>query len=108
MSFLELPVRSDLPSYEFTVDLELTNYIFKLRFNVRLDRWIVAVYDEEGEPVLAGVPVQTNLHLFRQYPLTTLPPGAFIAHDDQGFDADPDIDALLGDRVKFIYRESTT
>jgi hypothetical protein len=106
MALLELPVRSDLPSYDFLVSLQQTTYKFRFKFNARLNRWIMSISDELGDPVLAGVPVLTNLSLLRQYNQEELPPGLIYALDTNGVGDNASVDILFGDQVKLLYDEA--
>ena len=102
---IELPVRSDFPSYTFQIDLEEVSFIFKFRFNERMQRWIMDINDADENPILSGVPVLTAIPLTDEYVVDGLPPGRFIAINQTGTNANPLRDDL-GNDVKLLYEES--
>ena len=40
MAVIELPVRNDLPNYEFKSELDGVVYTLRFRFNERLNDWV--------------------------------------------------------------------
>lgn len=109
MTILDLPVRSDLASYEFTIELDSRNYLLRFRWNERLALWLMAVAKTDGTEVVAGVPVQTNTNLFGRFKSPDLPPGFFVAVDTSGNDADAGRDNFGGDNgtVRLLYQEAS-
>lgn len=102
---LELPVRSDFKAFLISLDFEGTTFEMGFDFNARLDRWVMQLRDIDGNILLAGVPILTEVDLNAQYPLEGLPPGLFVAIDEtlQGRNAGTDD---LGNGVKLLYLPS--
>ncbi len=105
--YLELPVRSDLPSYTFQQDFEGTLFELEFNWNSRGEFWVMDINDSESNPILTGLRVVTDFSLTKYNQVDGLPPGQFIAYDTAGFNKDPGIDDF-GNRVILVYRESTT
>lgn len=105
MATLELPVRSDLKSYEFTIDLEDGTFTLRFKYVERMDLWVMDIADAQNVDIVVGVPVQTNIDLFGQITKSDLPPGTFIALDETGQERDAGQDDL-GNDVKLFYVES--
>lgn len=103
---LELPVRSDIPSFEFKQELEGVVYTLKFKWNERMARWLMSIADEVGEDLLAGIPVQTNVDIKGRFKQSTLPPGLFLSYDNSGAARNPDRDTF-GSDVKFYYEEAS-
>lgn len=105
MATIEIPVRSDLKSYEFTIDLENVTYTLRFKFNERMNLWIMDIADSVNEDIVNGVPVQSNIDIFGQIVSDDIPPGQFIAIDETGADRDAGEDDL-GNDIKLIYEEA--
>jgi hypothetical protein len=105
--YLEMPVRTDLPSYHFQHDLEGKTYDLEFNWNDRGGFWTMDLNDELGSPIITGVRVITDYPLLSDYRVDGVPPGVFIAYDTGGESKDAGVDDF-GTRVLLIYRESTT
>lgn len=105
MAIIELPVRGDLASFEFKIELETTVYTMKFRWNERMSRWVFTIADENGIDIVSSLPVQTNVNIRGRFKQETLPPGLFTALDETGAARNPDRDTFGGD-VKFFYQEA--
>ena len=61
MSILIVPTHSNLPSYNFNVDLDENNFIFQFDYNGRADRWFMTLKDRDGNSILDGVMLETGI-----------------------------------------------
>jgi len=105
MALVELPVRSDIPQYQFRIDLEGTVYTLRFKWNTRMERWIMDIADEQDNDLLNGIPVHSSVDLKQRFRQTTLPPGLFLAFDETGAVRNPDRDTF-GNEVKLFYEEA--
>lgn len=105
MASLELPVRHDLPAYEFQIDLEGTVYTLSFTFNTRMNAWVMSIGDVNKEPLLNGVKLLTGWLPLRQYANTKLPPGKFAVIDTTESGDNPNLDNF-GEGVVLMYEES--
>lgn len=106
MAILEMPVRSDLPSFTFKQELEGTVYTFDFRYNVRFECWIMDIRTEQGADILLGIPVQTDVDIASRFLDARLPRGQFAVIDETGAQRNPDRETFGGE-VKLFYLEST-
>lgn len=106
MALFELPIRSDVPSYEFRVELEAVVYTLAFNWNDRMARWTMDIRDRDGLPIVTGIKLITGWLLTRQYKEESLPPGDFLMFDTGGEDKVAD-QHDLGERVVLSYQEST-
>lgn len=106
MAVLEIPTRSDIEAYSFTIDLEKVTYGFAFHFNARMGNWIFDILTSDGTPIYQGIPVYVNQLPLARFPNPLLPPGNLMFIDTSGADLDPGEDDL-GTRVLMIYIEST-
>jgi len=90
MAVIEMPVRADLPAFTFKQDLEGTVFTFDFRFNVRFNNWIMDISDEQGNPIILGTPVQTDVDILSRFIFDGLPPGQFVVIDETGAQRNPD------------------
>ena len=105
MAIIEIPVRNDLPSYEFRVELENVTYFFQFKYNFRKSRWNVDILNQDKEDVLSGIPMLTDVDLRSHFKQENLPPGRFLVFDFEGKQKNPE-QFDLSDRVLFLYEES--
>lgn len=106
MAIREIPIRSDIPSYQFQITLEGVVYTMRFYFNTRLDRWIMDVSNVDGELIVAGIPLLVNLPLLDRFRDERLPPGRFILIDETGENRNPSRDSM-GDDYKLLYQEAS-
>lgn len=105
MATLLMPIRSDLPSYEFQLDLEGSLYTFRFRFNRRMERWIMDVLDENDLPLILGTPLHIDWDLLRRFQNEGLPPGNFYLVDESG-EGKPATRETMGGDHKLFYIEA--
>jgi len=105
MAALELPVRSDVKSYTFTVELDGTLYTLRFKYNDRTELWTMDIADAINNDILNGVRLLTNIALI-DVVKEGIPPGEFILIDETGEDRNPG-ENDLGNDVKLIYQEAS-
>lgn len=105
MATLELPVRSDVKAYSFSLELDGLLYTFRFRFNDRTGLWSMDIADSIDNDILNGVSLLINVPLI-DVTKTLLPPGEFILIDETGEDRNPGADDL-GNDIKLLYQEAT-
>jgi len=97
-----LPTRTDVPRYDFELELESVTYKFDFEWSDREEAWYMSIKDLDGVELLSGRKIVLS------YPLTVihrdagLPPGTFIAFDTSDKEVEAGF-ADLGDRVKLLY-----
>jgi hypothetical protein len=102
---IQIPVRSDIPSYEFQITLEGTPYRLAFRYNRRRERWAMDIQSQQGVMLLAGVPILVAMDLTSRFRVVDGPPGRFFAVDSSNQDLPP-TEADLGNRVLLYYEEA--
>lgn len=107
MGYVSIPVRSDLPSYKFQIELERVIYGLSFSYNSRESRWFMDILDSMGNPLVTGIKLLTAWAIASRFQSSELPPGEFFLLDTAGENKDPTRDDL-GSRILMIYRESTT
>lgn len=102
MAVLQIPTRSDIDSYSFTIDLDGKTYGFSFHFNGRMQIWLFSISTENGLPLVESVPVLVNTDVLGRYTSEDLPPGHILFVDKSGANLDPGLDDL-GSRVIMFY-----
>lgn len=105
MATVRIPLRADLPAYNFRVELDTVIYILKMRFNERFGRWIMDIKTEQDVPILLGIPLFADVSLTTQYEKSDLPPGQFVIVNRADNDLPPGRDDLGGESV-LLYEEA--
>lgn len=107
MAVLVMPVKKQVASYEFTIQLEKVVYLFRFRFNFRMGRFLMDIASRDGVNVVAGIPLLYGVDLIGRFRLEGLPPGAFMINDSTGQMQSPNWDNF-GSSVQLVYIESGT
>lgn len=107
MAIVGIPVRSDIPCYDYEIQLEQVIYTLSICYNDRTGFWYMDIADQNGLNLLTGIKLVHGILLTNQYPSTSLPPGQFFIFDTTDQNSDPGRDTL-GKIHKLFYRESTT
>jgi len=102
MEALELPVRSDIKSYTFTITLEDRNYSFAFKFNERRNLWTMNLGDANGLPLMLGINMQQGFNLIGNITGDNFPPGNFTLVDETGHNEEAD-GLTFGNLVKLVY-----
>jgi len=72
---VEIPLRNDIPSYSFRVDLGITTYTLAIHYNARMDRWTMDFKTENNENIVTGIPLLLGTSLLRRFQDERLPNG---------------------------------
>lgn len=99
-----LPVDKNLPWFRFRVALTKVTYTLEMRYNTRMDRWILHILDTIGQPILMGIPLLRRRNPLGQYPTLALPPGVLLPIDDSGKNLEATISSFLIDH-RLLYLE---
>jgi hypothetical protein len=110
MAALLIPIATGAAYSTQKTRLEGRDYVLRLSYNEREERFYLSILDEEEEPLVEGIKVIANWPLLRHYRYDPrLPPGELMATDLTGANTPPTIDELgEGRRVEITYFESET
>jgi len=90
----------------FTIRTALggASFTLTIRYNARMDRWLMDVADSNGMTLLSGQPILTGWTVFGTFfnKIPGLPSGAMVAVDLTGNGADP-TEFTLGGNVPIFY-----
>jgi hypothetical protein len=101
-----LPLRTDLPHYEFDVTLEGAVYTLEFRWSARESAWFASIFTETGDPIARSCKVLPGWPLFVRVRDPRMPLGALVPVDTTGDHVAPGLNDL-GGRVQVLYYEST-
>ena len=82
MANFTIPARNDLPWYKFSITLTGAVYTLTLRYNARMDRWMLSISDSSGNDLIVGLPVLIDRNINGRFVVSGLPEGIFVAQDD--------------------------
>ena len=105
MALIRIPLRNDIPSYEFKIDLDGTTYTLGVRYNTRKDRWIMDFRTENNEPVISGTPLLNGVSLLARYQEDRLPPGELFMLNTEDENVEADRDSLT-ENAFLLYQEA--
>lgn len=82
MNFLNMPLRNDVPWYQFKVTLSGVVYTVRARFNKRMNRWMLDFADPSNNDILLGLPLLLERDLSGRFVMIGLPPGLMFILDN--------------------------
>lgn len=105
MAIVEIPIPIDSPSFKIRTILDGTQYVLKLDWNDRFERWSLSIFDESEVPLLMGIPLHINSDVVGRFEIEGLPLGQFMLFDNslKGDEATRD---SLGNRTSLLYEEA--
>ena len=104
MAFLQLPIRNDLPAYDFQVELDGELFTLGFSFNARANYWVLDISDANEEPLLMGIRIVSGWLLTNRFVNSNLPLGDFFVYDTSGKNEDPTQDDFGTTKV-FMYAD---
>lgn len=99
---VEIPIHSNKSHYTFDTVIEDKELSFKLRFNTRMNRWIMDILDIAQDPIFTGIPVHINLDLLGNFYDKRFPKGMLIAKNFTDKNVEPTRENL-GTDVKLFF-----
>lgn len=107
MAYQILPVRTDIPAYDFSLTLEGIIYYFSFEWNERGQFWTMDILDQDQSYIAAGIRMVVDVDLIGRFKDSRVPKGTFILTDTSGKSRDPSY-YNFGTEIILSYRESTT
>lgn len=89
MTFFTVPINNTLPFQKFKITLSGVIFSLELRYNNRMDRWVMNINDPSNNQILQGLILLINRNLTKQYPTLQIPVGVFFATDDTNQGTEP-------------------
>jgi hypothetical protein len=107
MDFIEIPLRKDIFDYTEKITLEGVIYTLGIRYNARMDRWLLSIKDSADTNMAISLPLLNGVPLTYKWVgrIAGFPPGQFTMVDETDQDRSPGKDDL-GDDLKLIYLEA--
>lgn len=102
MAVVTLPVRSDYPHYDFSVELDSRTYVLEFRWNERDGGWYLSISADDGEVLLSARKVTVDWPLTAQVRHVKMFKGELFAVDTTGQGKDP-LEDDFGKRVVLLY-----
>lgn len=81
---LTVPMRNDLPWYQFRCSFSSVIFSIHVRYNTRMQRFLMDICDPSDNPILVGIPVLIQRSLLTQFPTLSVPQGVMFCTDDTG------------------------
>jgi hypothetical protein len=111
MAVLLIPTTPGEPFHSSKVRLEGRDFVFRLAWNQREERWYLSILDESGGNLAMGIKLVCDVELLRSRRAAqpTLPPGQLAVIDLTGDNSPPLLDELgIGKRCELTYVETGT
>ena len=94
------------PCYFYGVNLDNSNYYFKLTWNDRVEFWTLEIQDETQTPIVSGIKLVLNYDLIQDYKHLPVPLGGLMVVDFSGDESKIQYEDFQNKRVlQFVYIE---
>lgn len=103
MAILEIPTRTDISLYDFTIELDGVVFLLSLTYNTRAARWFATFNDVDGNPLRSSVKLVSNWELTQAWVQQNRPDGGVWSINSEN-DDDP-VRETLGTASVFTYEE---
>jgi len=105
MTIFNIPTKKGIPSYELSIVLDGVNYFLLFRYNGRMKRWVLDIFDDTRTLLLAGMLIRAQLDIFYQYYNPGIPKGLLFGYNIDGTFTPPEF-GDLGDNTLLLYEDS--
>jgi hypothetical protein len=100
MATFKIPVNRSARNYSFQSNIDGVNYKFKIRYNRRLDSWIMDINDE-----VHGIRLIGGVDILAQHKHNNIPQGEMRMVDLEGKNRDARL-STFGDSIILTYKEA--
>lgn len=107
MTLYAIPTSTSNVHYTQSVQLSGVIYQLEMRYNTRMQRWVLNVADVIGRNIICGIVMLTGRNLVGQYKTLSLPPGTLFCHRDGQTPLEPTLGSFLVD-TRFLYADPLT
>lgn len=106
MAVRTIPLDPVDPNFDFDIDLDGETYTFDFHFNQRSNAWYFSIIKLSTGRGVSPIPMNINYLLTDSFLGDSIPPGFFMAFDEEQSETPPGrLD--LGVRVKLYYNDLT-
>lgn len=102
MTTYTIPTSTSNPHYLQSVQLSGVTYQLEIRYNTRMQRWVLNLADSVGGPIVSGVVMLTQRNLLGQYTTLSVPPGVLFCYNATNSALQPSLSSFLVD-TSFLY-----
>lgn len=101
-----IPLRNDVPSYQFRSELDSTTYTILIRYNSRMDRWVMDLNTENNTPLITGIILVLGTSLLARFQIDGIPEGDLFLINIENENTEGNRNNF-GDNVQLFYQEAT-
>lgn len=108
MAYQNIPVDPSQPDQEFSLAMDGVVFVLRLTLNSRTNRWTLAIKQEDGTLLIAGIPIIINYPLLESHRFEGMPAGDIFCLSESGDQTEPRDTESLGVTHSLLYREVGT
>ena len=94
MAIIQIPVTSNIPDSQFSIDLQGTVYLLRFKLNERINRFTMDILLEDGTPLVEGVMITADWLFMDRFKDSRLPAGKFLVIDNEDLSREPGVDSF--------------
>lgn len=105
MALLTLPITNDTFNYQFRTVLDDVVYTIEIRYNERINRWILSLSDSEGVSLVTGKIILLNGVSWINFKADNIPKGFLLTLNVKDSNIEPEL-SNFGKDVLLTYIEA--
>lgn len=94
-----IPLDSTYPKRSFRITIDGVSYVFRMRWNNRMERWIISISDSSDTLIVAGLVLNTRTDIAGQFRHLPIPQGLLLILHMKKELFDPDFESLDADAI---------
>lgn len=102
----EVPTSTTIPAYRQRVTLDGVTFVFRFRFNTRINSWLIDIFREDDTPVVVGRRCLIDWLLLRQHSYKEDAPAGHLTVFDTTARKEPPLIDDFGERVLLLYSDA--
>jgi hypothetical protein len=103
MALFAIPTSEQFTWYTRAITLTGQAYTLEIRYNSRLQRWLMSILDRIQNPILLSIPLLINRNLTQQYATLSIPEGMLYCVDETGQQLEPVLSSFLTSHTLYYF-----
>jgi len=103
----QIPIETNDASFKIRTKLGNTDYVLKIYWNERYERWHISIHDANELSILVGIPLNIDTNILARFRNPVLPAGIFMLYDTAEKHEEAGRDDLYNQKAVLLYQENS-
>jgi hypothetical protein len=103
----QIPIETNDASFKIRTKLASADYVLKIYWNDRCERWHISIHDANEIPILAGVPLNIDTDILARFRNPALPPGILMLYDTAEKHEEAGREDIYNQKAVLLYQEAS-